>query len=43
MRVKAVRGLPVRQPGSNPTMAVPQWIWILVGIILLIVVIRMVA
>jgi hypothetical protein len=35
--------LPGRLWGSNPTMNAPSWIWILVGIILLIVVIRMVA
>ena len=36
-------GLASRGPGSNPTMGVPSWIWILVGAILLIVLIRMVA
>jgi hypothetical protein len=29
--------------GSNPTMNAPSWIWILLGAILLIVLIRMIA
>ena len=36
------QGLAGTRLGSNPTMGAPQWVWVLVGIILIIVILKMV-
>ena len=36
------QGLARPRLGSNPTMGAPQWVWVLVGIILIIVILKMV-